>query len=164
MNLIATAILAPLFAAALILLLRRMPAALALLGAGVGLLASLGLLAGAFAGRRVGLILPGLPDLPLRLIATPLTALLSTLVAVIAGLVLVYAVGYMKRDGEKPRFFATMLLFVSAMQTLVLAGDWILLLAAWELIGLSSYLLIGFWYRRPGVGTAATRADRTSAA
>jgi len=158
-NLIATAILAPLFAATLILLLRRGPATLALLGAGVGLFASLGLLAGAFdGGMRVGLILPGLPDLPLRLIATPLTALLSTLVAVIAGLVLVYAVGYMKRDGEKPRFFATMLLFISAMQTLVLAGDWILLLAAWELIGLSSYLLIGFWYRRPGVGTAATRA------
>jgi len=104
------------------------------------------------------LILPGLPDLPLRLVATPLTALLSTLVAVISSLVLVYAAGYMKQDMEKPRFFATMLLFIAAMQTLVLAGDWILLLAAWEIIGLSSYLLIGFWYRRPGVRAAATRA------
>ncbi len=158
MNLIPVAILAPLCAAVLILLLRRLPAALALLGATVGLLASLGLLANAFDGISGELILPGLPDMPLRLVATSLTALLSSLVAVISSLVLVYAIGYMKRDSEKVRFFATMLLFISAMQTLVLAGDWILLLAAWELIGLSSYLLIGFWYRRPGVRSAATRA------
>ncbi len=158
MSLIASAILAPLSAAPLILLLRRLPAALALLGAGVGLLASLGLLVDASHGIGDALILPGLPDLPLRLVATPLTALLSSLVAVISSLVLVYATGYMKQDSEKPRFFAIMLFFVSAMQTLVLAGDWILLLAAWELIGLASYLLIGFWYRRPGVRSAATRA------
>ncbi len=158
MSLLATAIVAPLSMMVLILLLRRAPAALALAGAAAGLLASTGLLANAFDGTGSELILPGLPDMPLRLIATPLTALLSTLVAVISTLVLVYAVGYMKQDKEKVRFFATMLLFVSAMQTLVLAGDWVLLLAAWELIGLSSYLLIGFWYRRPGVGSAATRA------
>ncbi|HED15479.1 MAG TPA: NADH-quinone oxidoreductase subunit L [Gammaproteobacteria bacterium] len=158
MNLIAAAILAPLSMMVLILLLRRFPAVLALLGATVGMFASLYLLADAFNGQGNQLILPGLPDMPLRLISTPLTALLSTLVAVVSNLVLVYAVGYMKKDSEKVRFFATMLLFVSAMQTLVLAGDWILLLAAWELIGLSSYLLIGFWYRRPGVTSAATRA------
>ena len=158
MSLIATTILAPLSAMVLILLLRRIPAALALTGAGIGLIASLGLLSGAFHATGEALMLPGLPGLPLRLAATPLTALLSSLVAVIGGLVLVYAVGYMSRDPERPRFFATMLLFVSAMQTLVLAGDWVLLLAAWELIGLCSYLLIGFWYRRPGVRAAATRA------
>jgi len=157
-NLITVAILAPLSAAVLILLLRRFPASLALLGVTVGLLASIGLLANAFNGVTGEMILPGLPDLPLRLIATPLTALLSTLVAVVCTLVMVYAVGYMKLDGDKLRFFATLLLFAAAMQTLVLAGDWILLLAAWELIGLSSYLLIGFWYRRPGVTSAATRA------
>ncbi|TCK18013.1 NADH dehydrogenase subunit L [Thiogranum longum] len=162
MNLIAIAILAPLSMMVLILLLRRLPAALALLGAAVGLLASIGLLSNAFNGMSSELILPGLPDMPLRLVATPLTALLSTLVAVVSSLVLVYAAGYMKQDNEKIRFFATMLLFVSAMQTLVLAGDWILLLAAWELIGLSSYLLIGFWYRRPGVRSAATRAFLTT--
>jgi len=158
MNPIAITILAPLSMMVLILVLRRLPAALALLGAFAGLLASFVLLASAFGGNSSEILLPGLPDMPLRLTATPLTALLATLVAVISSLVLVYAVGYMKQDEEKTRFFATMLLFVSAMQTLVLAGDWILLLAAWELIGLSSYLLIGFWYRRPGVSSAATRA------
>jgi len=162
MNLIIPAILAPFSMMMLILLLRRFPAALALLGAAISLLAGIGLLSNAFNGMAGELILPGLPDMPLRLIATPLTALLATLVAAIGGLVLVYAAGYMKQDSEKVRFFATMLLFLSAMQTLVLAGDWILLLAAWELIGLSSYLLIGFWYRRPGVRSAASRAFLTT--
>jgi NADH-quinone oxidoreductase subunit L len=151
-------ILAPLSAALLILLLRRAPAALALIGVGIGVIASLSLLADAYQGINHSLLLPGLPNLPLRLLAEPLTALLSTMVAVIASLVTIYAVGYMHDDPEPLRFFATLLAFVAAMQTLVLAGDWILLLAAWELIGLSSYLLIGFWYQRPGVPAAASRA------
>ncbi len=50
------------------------------------------------------------------------------------------------------------------MQTLVLAGDWLLFLAAWELIGLASYLLIGFWFERPGVAASATRAFATTRA
>ncbi len=162
MNLISVAILAPLSAAVLILLLRRIPAVLTLLGIAIGLLASIGLLIDTYSGLSSELILPGLPDLPLRLVSTPLTALLSTLVAVVSSLVMVYAVGYMMQDREKVRFFATLLLFASAMQTLVLAGDWILLLAAWELIGLSSYLLIGFWYRRPGVTSAATLVTRSA--
>ncbi len=158
MNLIAVAILAPLSATLLIMLLRRFPATLALLGAAIGLVGSLELLANAYNGLSQEIILPGLPGMPLRLVATPLTALLSTLVAVVCTLVMVYAVGYMKKDREQVRFFATLLLFAAAMQTLVLAGDWILLLSAWELIGLSSYLLIGFWYRKPGVKSAAMRA------
>lgn len=104
------------------------------------------------------MVLPGLPDMPLRLTATPLTATLSLLVATVAGFVLIYAVGYMRGDPQRPRFFGTMLLFVAAMQALVLSGDWITLLAAWELIGFSSYLLIGFWHDRVGVVGAATRA------
>lgn len=158
MSPIALAILAPLTAAILIGLVRRGSGVLALAGAGLGLLASLAMLTMARDGNIATLILPGLPGMPLRLIAAPLTALLSVTVALIAGLVLVYALGYMKQEDEKPRFFATMLFFVTAMQVLVLAGDWITLLAAWELIGFSSYLLIGFWYRRAGVATAATRA------
>jgi NADH-quinone oxidoreductase subunit L len=89
MNLIAATILAPLAAALLILLLRRIPLALALSGATVGLLASLGLLADTVAGVSNEIQLPGLPELPLSLVATPLTALLSGLVAVIGGLVVV---------------------------------------------------------------------------
>ncbi len=154
MSLISLVILAPLLAAAILLWLGKRSCELALSAAVVSLLASLGLLF----GPGVELTLSGLPNMPLRLIANPLTSLLSTMVAVISALVLVYAIGYMAEDKEKNRFFACMLLFIAAMQTLVLAGDWILLLSAWELIGLSSYLLIGFWYQKPGVKAAATRA------
>lgn len=158
MNPIVPAVLGPLAAAVAIPLLRRAPAAPALLGAIVALAAGGALAVGIAHGTRAELLLPGLPGLPLRLIATPLTALLSLVVAGVGTLVLVYAVGYMKGDPERVRFFATMSFFIAAMQALVLAGDWISLLAAWELIGLSSYLLIGFWHARPGVGAAALRA------
>ncbi len=158
MSFIALTLLAPLLAALLILSLRRGAEALALLGIAISLLAALASLVGAFDGTTSQLILPGLPEMPLILRATPLTAIFSALVATVASFVLVYAVGYMGKDPEKPRFFGTMLLFVTAMQMLVLAGDWITLLAAWELIGFSSYLLIGFWHRRDGVASAATRA------
>ncbi|VAW22493.1 NADH-ubiquinone oxidoreductase chain L [hydrothermal vent metagenome] len=159
MNLIAFILLAPLLAALLIFALRRAPEIIALVGIAISFLAALGLLANAFnGGAATEIILPGLPDMPLRLLASPLTSVFSALVATVASFVLLYAVGYMRKDPEKVRFFATMLLFVTAMQALVLAGDWITLLAAWELIGFSSYLLIGFWYARAGVASAATRA------
>ncbi len=159
MSLIILAIAAPVLAALAIVLLRRAAPMLALLGSGVGLLASLGLLRTTFGGVDPSqIVLPGLPGMPLRLESTALTALLSVLVALVATSVLLYAVGYMRKDAEKNRFFATMLMFVAAMQLLVLSADWITLLSAWELIGVSSYLLIGFWYQKPGVAKAATRA------
>ncbi|HSH26381.1 MAG TPA: proton-conducting transporter membrane subunit, partial [Wenzhouxiangella sp.] len=113
---------------------------------------------GDFPGGLDANLLPGLPNLPLRLTVEPLTALLSVLVAAVGTLVLLYAVGYMQREPGRVRFFALMSAFVAAMQTLVLAGDWLLLLAAWELIGLCSYLLIGFWFQRPEAAGAASRA------
>jgi NADH-quinone oxidoreductase subunit L len=151
-------VLGPLLAAALILVLRRSPATLALLGSGVGLVGALLTLVRVAGGERYSAEMPGLPGLPLRLVVDPLSAVLVTVVAFVGFLVLVYAVGYMKGEAGRFRFYAGMSFFVAAMQTLVLAGDWVLLLAAWELIGLSSYLLIGFWFDRPGVGPSATRA------
>ncbi len=164
MSLAALAILGPLAAAMLALLLRRREGALALLGAAAalgGALATLGRVGG---GARFAATLPGLPGLPLRLVVDPLAAALLTTVAVVDLLVLIYALGYMRGEASQARFYAGMSCFAAAMQTLVLAGDWILLLAAWELIGLASYLLIGFWYARPGVGAAATRAFLTTRA
>jgi NADH-quinone oxidoreductase subunit L len=154
----ALAIAGPLAAAVLIVVLRRGAAALALLGAGVGSLGAVVSLTGVAAGARYAAELPGLPGLPLRLVAEPLTAALATVVAVVSALVLLYAVGYVGEERDKARFYAGMSFFSAAMQTLVLAGDWVVLLASWELIGLSSYLLIGFWYAREGVPQAATRA------
>ena len=158
MTVVALAVAGPLAAAVLIVALRRGAAALALLGAGVGLLGAAVGLSGVAVGARYAAELPGLPGLPLRLVAEPLSASLAMVVALVSALVLLYAVGYVGEERDKARFYAGMSFFSAAMQTLVLAGDWILLLASWELIGLSSYLLIGFWYGREGVPQAATRA------
>jgi len=158
MMMLALTLLAPLVAALAILAARRGSGALALAGAGLGLIGALGLFVVASGGAPVTAALPFLPEFPIRLVANPLTATLSLVVATVAAMVLTYAVGYMAHDPERARFLATMLLFVAAMQALVLAGDWITLLAAWEMIGFASYLLIGFWHGRAGVATAATRA------
>ena len=154
----ALTILGPLAAAALILLVRRGAAALAVLGAAVALVAAVVTLVRVAGGARFSATLPGLPELPLRLVVEPLTAALATVVAVVSALVILYAVGYMKGEEGQARFFAGMSFFAGAMATLVLAGDWVLLLAAWELIGLSSYLLIGFYLERPAAASGATRA------
>jgi len=154
----ALAALAPLAALLLIVLSRRAPAALALLGAAVGAGGAIYTLTRVARGARFAATLPGLPGYPLRLVVDPLVAVLQTTVAVVALLVLVYAVGYMRRYSDHTRFYAEMSFFVAAMQALVLAGDWILFLAAYELIGLASYLLIGFEYERPDVPPAANRA------
>ncbi len=155
---LALTLLAPFGAGVAILALRRAPAAVAIAGAALGLAGALGLFASMTRGERIGAGLPFLPDFPISLEATPLTATLALLVATVTTAVLIHAAGYMARDPERVRFFGTMALFVAAMELLVLAGDWITLLAAWEMIGFSSYLLIGFWHGRPGVAGAALRA------
>lgn len=162
MTVAAGAILAPLAAAALITALRRSAQGLALLGAAVAVLGAAITVVRAARGARFAASLPWIPGLPLRLAIDPLAAILSLTVAVIVLLVLIYAVGYMAAERDKVRFFAAMAFFAAAMQTVVLAGDWILFLAAWELIGFASYLLIGFWFERPNVGPAATRAFLTT--
>ena len=164
MILAAFALLGPLIATALILILRRGAAGIALFGAGIGALAAVATLVRVAGGERFAASLPGLPTYGLRLTVDPLAAVVSTVVAVVASLVFVYAVGYMESEPGQTRFYADMSFFVAAMQALVLAGDWVLLLAAWEVIGFASYLLIGFWYDRPGVGAAATRAFLTTRA
>lgn len=164
MSVAAFVVLSPLIAAALILVTRRWAASLALAGAVIALAAAVNTLARVAAGERFVATFPGLPRLPLHLIVDPLGALLATMVAVVVAAVFIYAVGYMEGDRDQIRFFAAMSCFVAAMQLLVLAGDWIVFLAAWELIALASYLLIGFWFEQPGVGAAATRAFATTRA
>jgi NADH-quinone oxidoreductase subunit L len=156
------AIVAPLGAFLLIILTRRSAAPLALAGALIGLLAAVISLVQVASGTRDELVFRGLPVFPFRLVVDPLAAVLSLTVAVVAFGVFLYAVGYMSDDPDRVRFYAELSFFVGAMQTLVLAGDWILFLAAWELIGLASYLLIGFWFERPGVPASATRAFVTT--
>ena len=87
-----------------------------------------------------------------------LTACLLIVVTTVGLLVHVYSVGYMGHDPGYWRFFAYLNLFMFSMLLLVLADSWLLVFVAWELVGLCSYLLIGFWYRRRSAALAAKKA------
>jgi NADH-quinone oxidoreductase subunit L len=156
------AVLAPLAAAVWIVVVRRASPVLALLGAVASLAASWFALGSVFGGVRHEVSFEWLPGLPSLISVDPLSALLSTTVSGVGLLVLLYSIGYMAGDRDSARFYAAMSLFLAAMQALVVAGDWLLFLGAWELIGLASYLLIGHWHERAGVGGAASRAFLTT--
>ena len=87
-----------------------------------------------------------------------LTAVMLIVVTWIGSLVHVYSIGYMAHDPGKWRFFAYLNLFMFSMLLLVLADGYLVIFAAWELVGLSSYLLIGFWYRRRAPALASKKA------
>ncbi len=87
-----------------------------------------------------------------------MTVLMLCTVTLVSLLVAVYASGYMHGDPGYPRFFAEFSLFVFSMCMLVLAGNFLLLFVFWEAVGLCSYLLIGFWYKRPSAAAAARKA------
>ncbi len=93
----------------------------------------------------------------------PLTIVMLLVVSVIATFIILYATGYMRdHHGHKERgyerFFAFLALFVFSMLMLVLAGNFALLYLGWELVGLCSYLLIGFYYPKPAAAAAAKKA------
>jgi NADH-quinone oxidoreductase subunit L len=96
--------------------------------------------------------------LTVGLAATPLTWFVAMTVAGVALCVGLYSLGYMAGRDDRPRFFAELGLFVGAMLTLVLSSSLALLFAAWELVGLASFLLIGFDHAAPGAAGAAAKA------
>jgi len=87
-----------------------------------------------------------------------LTACLLIVVTTVGLLVHVYSIGYMSHDPGYWRFFAYLNLFMFSMLLLVLADSWLVVFVAWELVGLCSYLLIGFWYRKRSAALAAKKA------
>jgi NADH-quinone oxidoreductase subunit L len=87
-----------------------------------------------------------------------LTAVMLIVVTTVGMLVHVYSIGYMAHDPGRWRFFAYLNLFMFSMLLLVLAGNLLVVFVAWELVGLCSYLLIGFWYRRRSAALAAKKA------
>ena len=87
-----------------------------------------------------------------------LTAVMLVVVTWISALVHVYSIGYMSYDPHRARFFAYLSLFTFMMLALVTANDFLQLFFGWEGVGLASYLLIGFWYRRPAANAAAIKA------
>ncbi|HVS86369.1 MAG TPA: NADH-quinone oxidoreductase subunit L [Gaiellaceae bacterium] len=94
----------------------------------------------------------------LTLLVDPLSTLMMLIVSGVGALIVLYSVGYMDGDDEERRYFAYMSLFVFSMLTLVEGGNLLLLLVGWGLVGLSSYLLIGFWHERPSAVAAAKKA------
>ena len=92
------------------------------------------------------------------ILVDPLSTVMLLVVTGIGFLIHAYSVGYMAGDEEEKRFFAYLNLFVFSMLLLVLAGNFVFLLAGWGLVGLSSYLLIGFWWQRPTAVAAAKKA------
>jgi NADH-quinone oxidoreductase subunit L len=94
----------------------------------------------------------------LSLLVDPLSATMMLIVSGVGGLIILYSVGYMDGDPEERRYFAYMSLFVFSMLLLVQAGNFVLLLAGWGLVGLASYLLIGFWHERREAVAAAKKA------
>jgi len=87
-----------------------------------------------------------------------LTAVMLVVVTGVSSLVHFYSVGYMADDPSRQRFFAFLSLFTFAMLMLVTANNFLQLFFGWEGVGLSSYLLIGFWYTRPAAVAAAIKA------
>jgi NADH-quinone oxidoreductase subunit L len=94
----------------------------------------------------------------LDLLVDPLSVVMMLIVSGVGGLIVWYSIGYMDGDEEERRYFAYMALFVFSMLLLVEAGNFLILLAGWGLVGLASYLLIGFWHRRPEAVAAAKKA------
>ena len=88
----------------------------------------------------------------------PLTVVLLGLITFVALGVQLYSLEYMKGDPRFGWYYAWQALFVAAMLTLALADNFLLLYIAWELVGLCSYLLIGFWFENPGPREAAKKA------
>ena len=87
-----------------------------------------------------------------------LSAVMLVVVTTVSALVHLYSFGYMADDPSKPRFFAYLSLFTFAMLMLVTAADFMQLFFGWEGVGLASYLLIGFWFKKPSASSAAIKA------
>ncbi len=113
---------------------------------------------GAFKNIAVGWIPVGGKVLCCGYAIDALTAIMLFTVTLVASMVLIYSVGYMHGDPRYPRYFAYVSLFAAAMLVLVLANNILLFFMSWELVGLTSYLLIGFWFEKPSAMRAAKKA------
>jgi NADH-quinone oxidoreductase subunit L len=99
-------------------------------------------------------------DLPANLVVDNLSVFMGLVITGVGGLIVTYSVGYMEHEDNPSyaRFFCYMDVFVFSMLLLVFAGNLVFLIVGWAMVGLSSYLLIGFWYQRPSAVLAARKA------
>lgn len=99
-----------------------------------------------FAGMNIGILID------------PLAVVMLMMVSFVSLLIHIYAVGYMAHDPARPRYFAETSLFTAAMLSVILSDNILQFFVSWELVGLCSFLLIGFWYHKPSAAAAAKKA------
>jgi len=95
-------------------------------------------------------------------ILDPLSAAMLLMITTVGTLIFLFSIGYMADDERAHRFFTFLSFFAAAMLGLVMANSLLLLFVCWELVGLASYLLIGFWFTRPAAAAAARKAFLTT--
>ncbi|MDH7504170.1 MAG: proton-conducting transporter membrane subunit, partial [Verrucomicrobiota bacterium] len=129
--------------------------------AGVAVLSSLAFTSKPFGESwqcSVGWLTVGELIVPVGLRFDPLSLTMGLIVAWVSLVIHVYSLGYMRGDRGFGRYFAGLSLFLFSMLLIVLAGNLLVLFVGWELVGVSSYLLIGFWYQRPAAADASKKA------
>src|SRR3990172_5747454 len=97
-------------------------------------------------------------DIEITILLDNLSSLMLVLVSFLCLLIFVYSLGYMHEEEGKPRYYAEVSLFATGMLGTVSASNFLQLLIFWEIMGLCSYLLIGFWYHKPEAAKAAKKA------
>jgi NADH-quinone oxidoreductase subunit L len=97
-------------------------------------------------------------NVAMQILIDPVSLTMMLIITGVGGLIVWYSMGYMKGEDEERRYFAYMALFVFSMLMLVMGGNLLLLLVGWGLVGLASYLLIGFYHDRPEAVAAAKKA------
>lgn len=101
-------------------------------------------------------------SLRLGFLLDPLAAFMCVMVTFVGLLIFIFSTGYLKADANYTRFFCFLSLFAAAMLGLLVANSLLLLFICWELVGLASYLLIGFWFHKPAAAAAAKKAFLTT--
>ena len=97
-------------------------------------------------------------SLVIGILVDPISALMLIVVTVVGFLVMLYSIGYMHHEEGLPRYYAEISLFLTAMTALVLSNNLFEFFLFWELVGVCSYFLIGFFYKRPAAASAAKEA------
>src|SRR3989475_6434265 len=104
----------------------------------------------------------GVFQVPFGLTLDPLSRTMAVLVSGIGAIIHIYSLGYMRDDEGKSRYFAALSLFMFAMLGIVLANNFVMLFIFWELVGFTSYVLIGHWFYRDAAADAAKKAFITT--
>jgi len=150
----------------------RLSAVLSISAVGISFVGSIGLyiLVGAmevgkaYSTAVTWLDIPGTQGLqiPLILLVDRLSLMMLLVVTGVGLLIHIYSAGYMREDPGRARYFGCLSLFMFSMLGIVLASNFVMMFIFWELVGVSSYLLIGFWHERPAAADAAKKAFLTN--